>query len=87
MSDYNNIMQGMAIMIAKEMPEEKIIRDLINSAEKYLSTGDKDDKNKMGTNLMLASIKIATEKQSAKEVIEEMVKVKKASELLTPSKG
>jgi len=80
MEGLDNIMT----LMAKTMPEEKLLDDLKESIIAYQI--DQNDKNKSNLefNLILSSTAILTKGKDAMEIIQEMERTKKGRDLLSP---
>lgn len=81
-------MEGMLnimTMLAKSMPEEKILNDLKEAIIEYQINPNKKNKSGLDFNLIMASTSILTKGRDTKDVLDGLDKTQKGMDLLSPS--
>lgn len=75
-------MHSIMTMLAKAMPEEKLLDDLKEAIILYQIDPNKKNKSSLDFNLIMASTSVLTKGQDTKEVLEGMDRTKKGMDLL-----
>lgn len=75
------------LMIAKFMPEEKIIDDLSEAIQNYKILQNPETKNKVFMEIMLLAAKWGTEKKDLVEVLKDFDKRKRSFEMFQENKS
>lgn len=79
-------MEQLFLVLAKIMPEEKLLDDLSEALQNYKILNNEETKSKLLINVMFISIRLGTEKKDLMETINDFNQKKKTLELFEDKK-
>ena len=78
-------MMSIMTLLAKAMPEEKLLGDLKDAIVEYQINPNDKNKSALDFHLIMASTSVLTRDQNTEEVLEGLDRTKKGMDLLSPN--
>jgi len=70
-------MKDLMLLLAKEMPEDMLVKELMKAVNEYSENPNEDTKRSLAMFAMMISLRFSTEDKGTLEIIEDMNKAEK----------